>query len=172
MAKAQPSRKETKPFMIKRSFQAPRELVFDAWTNPEHLTNWFAPAGFSLEYKRCEIKPGGQSHFSMSGPEGMKLWAKVVYKIIERPQRLVYVQSFSDENGGKGKHPGAPVFPEEMETTVLFEEQGGKTVLTLQWMPLDATDEEWAIFDGMHESMTQGWGGSFEKLDAYLASKK
>jgi uncharacterized protein YndB with AHSA1/START domain len=101
------------------------------------------------------------------------MWAKFVYREIVAPARLVWVHSFSDEAGGLTRHPMAPTWPLQMLTTVTFEDApGGKTKLTLCWSPLDASAEEQATFDAAHEGMRGGWTGSFERLEAYLASPK
>jgi uncharacterized protein YndB with AHSA1/START domain len=154
-------------FVITRVFNAPRDLVFDVWTNPEHLKNWLAPGGMKIHYKTCDIRPGGMAHYSMDGP-GPKIWGKAVYEEIKKPTRLVYIQCFSDENGGVGTHPMAPTFPRQMRTTVLFEAEGNKTKITLTWVAVDATDEEIQTFETAKPGMSQGWGGSFAQLDAYL----
>ena len=163
--------KASSEFVISRTFNAPRDIIFDMWTDPKHLVNWMGPTGSKSHYKTADIRPGGMSHYYMEIPGG-KLWGKVNYKEIQKPSRLVYVQSFSDENGGLGTHPMAPIFPPEMLTTVIFEASGNKTNLTLTWIAVNATDEEIATFEGMKPGMTQGWGGSFERLDEYLANQK
>jgi uncharacterized protein YndB with AHSA1/START domain len=82
---------------------------------------------------------------------------------------MVFVSSFSDEAGGVTRHPMAPNWPLEMLSTFLFEEESGKTRFTVRWSPLNATEEERATFVAGHASMQQGWGGTLDKLAAYLA---
>jgi uncharacterized protein YndB with AHSA1/START domain len=85
---------------------------------------------------------------------------------------MVFINSFSDEAGGITRHPMAPTWPLEMLSTFTFEEApGGKTKLTIRWSPHNATDEERKTFDAGHDSMRQGWGGTLEKLTAYLAKQ-
>ncbi len=101
------------------------------------------------------------------------MWAKFVYREIVAPERLVWVHSFSDEAGGLTRHPLSPTWPLELLTTVTFEDApGGKTKVTLRWSPLDATAEEQKTFDAAHDGMRGGWGGTFERLTAYLAGAK
>jgi uncharacterized protein YndB with AHSA1/START domain len=83
------------------------------------------------------------------------------------------VHSFSDENGGLTRHPLSPTWPLELLTTVTLEDApGGKTKLTLRWSPLNPSEEERGTFDAAHDGMRGGWGGSFERLDAYLAGAR
>jgi uncharacterized protein YndB with AHSA1/START domain len=97
------------------------------------------------------------------------MWGKFVYREIVPPQRMVLVNSFSDEAGGITRHPLSPTWPQEMLSTFLFEEENGKTRLTVKWSPLNANAEEIATFAGAHDGMRQGWGGTMDQLDAYLA---
>jgi uncharacterized protein YndB with AHSA1/START domain len=94
---------------------------------------------------------------------------KFVYREIVAPERLVFVNSFSDERGGVTRHPFSPAWPLEMLSTITFSERDGKTTVTVQWIPLNPTEEERATFDGAHDGMKQGWSGTFDQLAAYLA---
>lgn len=85
-------------------------------------------------------------------------------------EKLVVVDSFSDENRGVTRHPGSPTWPLYMLSTFSFEDApGGKTRVTVTWRPLDAMEEEQKTFDAMHDNMTQGWSGTMDQLAAYLA---
>jgi len=97
----------------------------------------------------------------------------MVYREIIPPEKLVFINSFSDEKGGLGRHPMAPTWPLEMLSVFTFEVQpGGKTVVTVRWSPHNATEEERKTFDAGHASMNQGWSGTMDKLEAYLATAK
>jgi uncharacterized protein YndB with AHSA1/START domain len=158
-------------FVIARVFDAPRETVWKAFTDPEHMKHWWGPKGSTIVVSKMDFRVGGTYLGAMRDPSGRVMWAKFVYREIAPPQRLVWEHSFSDENGGLTRHPLAPTWPLTLLTTVTFEEQSpGQTALTLRWAPLDATAEEQATFDAAHGGMTQGWSGSFEQLTAYLAS--
>ena len=98
------------------------------------------------------------------------MWGKWVYRQIVEPERLVFVSSFSDENGGVTRHPLSPSWPLEMLSTITFAEEGGKTTVTVQWEPINATAEERETFDNSHASMQGGWSGTFEQLGDYLAT--
>lgn len=156
-------------FIISRTFNAPCERVWKAWTEPEGFRQWFGPKGSTVTDVKMELKPGGSCHCCVRTPDGREMWGKFTYHEIVKPGRLVYAQHFSDRAGGITRHPLSPTWPLQMLTTVTFAEQNGTTTLTVRWEPLNATDEERKTFDSAHEGMNQGWGGSFEQLAEYLA---
>ncbi|MGC9942246.1 MAG: SRPBCC family protein [Verrucomicrobiota bacterium] len=157
------------PFVISREFAAPRELVWKAWAEQGCLMQWFGPRGFTMRTARLDFRPGGSFHYSMNTPDGKELWGKFIYREILAPQKIVLVNCFSDETGGVTRHPFSATWPLEMLTTIVFAERGGKTLLTIEWVPLDAAEQERKTFDSGRESMTQGWTGTFQQLDEYLA---
>jgi uncharacterized protein YndB with AHSA1/START domain len=160
-------------FVIARAFDAPRELVWKCFTDPERMKAWWGPKGLTVAVAEMDLRPGGSYHYSMRTPDDRVMWGKFVYRDIVAPERLVWVNSFSDEAGGLTRHPMNPTWPLEMLTTVTFEEQpGDKTKLTIRWQPLNANAEERKTFDAGHASMQQGWGGTLDQLAAYLASAK
>lgn len=98
------------------------------------------------------------------------MWGKFVYREIAAPERILWVNSFSDANGGLTRHPFSSArWPLEMLSEATFTERDGKTTVTIKWLPLNATDEERRTFDFMRDSMTQGWTGTFDQLGGYLA---
>jgi len=168
-AKAASKQSTDNEFVITRVFDAPRELVFKAFTDPEHMKKWWGPKGFTVIASKMELRPGGIYHYGMRAPDGSTMWGKFVYREIVAPERLVFVNSFSDEQGGVTRHPWSPGWPLEMLSTFTFAEQGGKTALTIRWVPLNPTDEERKTFEAGHDSMRQGWTGTLDQLAAYLA---
>jgi len=165
------SGKET--FVINRSCSAPRTLVFDAWTDPKLLAQWLPPAGFSMEFVRADIRSGGGSFYYMTNGSA-KMYGRAEYVSVEKPDRVVYRQQFCDEHEKIARHPFAPTWPETMLTTVTFAEEGPqRTRITVTWeIHGTATPEELATFTGMKGSMTQGWTGSMDKLEAWLEQKR
>ena len=155
-------------FVITRTFDAPRDLVWKAFSEAERMKEWWGPKGVTVVQSQMDLRPGGSYHYAMRTPDGQTMWGKFVYREITPPSRMVFVSSFSDEAGGVTRHPMAPTWPLEMLSTFLFEEQGGKTQLTIKWTPLNATEEERATFAAGHASMNQGWSGTLDKLAAYL----
>jgi uncharacterized protein YndB with AHSA1/START domain len=156
-------------FVITRVFEAPRDLVWKAFTEREHLMHWWGPKGFKMLSGTVDLRVGGVFHYCLEAPDGAKLWGKFAYREIVAPERLVYLSSFSDENLGVTRHPMAPTWPLEMLSTITFTDQGGKTTVTVRWAPHNATDAERTVFASSHDSMRQGWGGTLDKLAGYLA---
>jgi len=160
----------TAPFVISRVLDAPRDKVWRAWTEVEHLRQWWGPKGFAVTHCQVDLRPGGLMHYCLRMPDGGEMWGKFVYREIVKPERLVWINSFSDKEGGTTVHPMSPDWPREMLTKVTFEAQGGKTKVTVQWVPVEASTEiERKTFDAGRDSMKQGWSGTFEKLEAYLS---
>jgi len=157
------------PFVIARSFDAPRELVWKAWTERKRLMQWFGPKGFTMPAAKLDLRPGGVFHYCLLSPEGNEMWGKFVYREIVAPERIVLVNSFSDEIGGLTRHPFSPTWPLEMLSATTLSEEEGKTKITLEWSPLNSTEAERRTFDESHEGMKQGWTGTFDQLAEYLA---
>lgn len=159
-------------FFISRVFDAPRELVFDAWTQQEHLTKWFAPKGFDILGGTLDLRVGGIYHYGLRTPDGQEMWGKWVFQEIKRPEKLVVIASFSDRDGGITVHPGNPNWPKQILSTTTFEAQGHRTLLTVLWTPYEASELERKTFIAGKSSMQQGWGGTLELLETYLAGAK
>jgi uncharacterized protein YndB with AHSA1/START domain len=156
-------------FVIFRMFDAPRERVWQAWTEPEHLQQWWGPKGFKVQTCKVDLRPGGIFHYGMQAPDGNAVWGRFVYREIVAPERLVFVVSFSDEKGGVTRHPWSANWPLHVLSTVSFEEQGRRTRLTVKWAPHAATGLERKTFEEGRPSMQQGWSGTFEQFADYLA---
>lgn len=156
-------------FTISRTFDAPRDLVWRAWTDPEHLLRWFGPPGCRISIAKMDLRPGGVFHYGMHVPDGSTMWGKWTFVEIDAPRRLVVIVSFSDEDGGITTHPMSPTWPRETLSRTTFEERDGRTTITLRWSAYRASDEEQATFDAGHDSMRGGWGGTMDQLEAYLA---
>ena len=165
------SNKTSSEFLISRTFDAPRDLVFQMFYDTKHLGNWVPSGGMTATYLKIDISVGKTVHYFMNTPDG-KIWGKATYQEIQKPSRIIYVQSFSDENEGTTAHPMAPTFPKEMLTTITFEDLGKKTKLTLTWVAINASDEEVATFESAKDGMNHGWSGSFNQLHAYLLKQK
>jgi uncharacterized protein YndB with AHSA1/START domain len=151
-------------FVITRVFDAPRELVFKAWTEPERLKRWWGPKGFTTPFCEIDLRPGGVFLYCMRSPEGHDHWGRGVYREIEAPERIVLTSSFADAQGNvvPATHYGmGPEWPLETLLTVAFEEEAGKTRVTLR-------------YDGVppgadRDGSQQGWSESLERLGEYLA---
>lgn len=156
-------------FIINRSFDAPIERVFDAWAEPARLAQWLSPTGTSMEFFEADIRSGGSSFYKM-GNEHFSMYGRASYMKVERPHRLVYTQQFCDQDGNVSRHPMSPTWPETMLTHIHFTApDANKTLIKVQWeVHGPATPDEMQTFINGRSSMTGGWSGSFDKLEAYL----
>ena len=160
-----------KPFVISREVDAPRERVWKAWTEVERLKQWWGPKGFKVTQCKVDLRPGGLMHYCLRAPDGSDIWGRFAYREIVKPERLVWINSFSDPQGGVTRHPWHASWPLEMHTTVTFEAQGAKTKVTVAWVPVEtSTDLERKTFDEGRDSMKMGWTGTFEQFTDYLKS--
>ena len=150
--------------VITRVFDAPRELVFKAWTEPERLKRWWGPKGFTTPYCEIDLRPGGVFFYCMRSSDGLDVWNKGVFREIVVPERIVLTDSFADAEGNvvPPTHYGmSPDWPLETLLTVTFEEQAGKTKVTLRHAGIPSGAER----DGAQ----QGWLETVDRLAKYLA---
>ena len=152
---AEPSTSPTadRELVMSREFDAPRDLVFQAWTDPAHLPQWFGPDGFSLTVHECDVRPGGAWRFIMHGPDGTDYGNRVVYQEIVRPERLVYLHGEDVDDD-----PGA------FHVTVRFEEVDGRTRMTQRILFNTAAQREGVVSFGAIELGKQ----TMERLAAHL----
>lgn len=140
--------------VITRIFDAPRGLVFSAWTEPEHMARWFGPRGFTSTVLRNELRPGGAYRIHMRGPENDDHWMQGVFHEIAAPERLVMAGSWADADGN-------PTSPETV-LTLTFEEHEGKTKLTLRQVGFESVTAR--------DAHRNGWSSSMDCLGEYLAT--
>ena len=156
-----PATSPERTLVIERIFDAPRELVWKAWTDPEQAMRWWGPKGFASPSCEIDFRVGGKTLFAMQSPEfndGRPIWSTGVYREIVPLERIVTTDSFADADGNvvPATHYGMTEdFPLEMLVTVTFEDLGGKTKMTLRHEGLPASDKDGA---GV------GWNESFDKL--------
>ena len=117
-----------------------------------------------------EFRVGGVFLHALQAPDGTQMWGKWEFLGIDAPRRLSVVQHFSDQEGSVTRHPMSPSWPLRTMATSTLSEEGSGSNLLLEWLPFEATPQEIAIFDAGHESMHQGWTGTFVQLEAYLAT--
>lgn len=144
--------------VITRVFDAPRELVWKAWTDPKRFVRWWGPKGFTSPACEIDLRVGGKYLACMRSPEGQDYWSTGVYREIVPKGKIVYTDSFSDAEGNPvpASYYGMQGdWPPEMIVTVTFEEVGGKTKMTLRHdgIPPDTMSD-----------CEAGWSGSFDKL--------
>ena len=160
-------------FVMSRVFDVPRDLLWKCFTEPERMKQWWGPKGFKVLSVKMDLRPGGSYHYGMQSPDGHAMWGKFVFREVVPQERLVFINSFSDEEGGITRHPGNENWPLELLSSFTFEDMpDGKTKFTVRWAPHNANEEERKSFDTNRDSMRQGWGGTMDKLEAYLTRAK
>ena len=156
-------------FTTSRSFDAPRETVWAAWTKAEHLMRWWGPKGFTIVKCDMDLRDGGSFHYGVQAPDGKIMWGKWIFREIAQPAQLTAMVAFSDEKGGETRHPTSPTWPLRMISALTFEEDGARTKVTVRRSPLNSTREECRAFAAGMESMNKGWNDTLDQLGAYLA---
>ena len=157
---------ETPEFVMDREFDAPRELVWRAWTEPELLARWYGPNVETVIHK-FELRPGGMWLHEMKMGENSH-FIKIVFQEILPPERLVWRESSSDADWNPTANPMMPDWPSVLSTTVTFEDAGPKTRMRFTWAPHEATAAEIASFGAAMDSLGSGWGAGFEIMDQIL----
>jgi uncharacterized protein YndB with AHSA1/START domain len=151
--------RDARELILDRVFNAPRELVFRAFTEAEHLEHWWGPKGWSLPVCKVDFRPGGVWHYCMLGPGGEEAWGRAVYSEIEPPRRIVYTDAFSDAEGNI--NPDLP----QMVIEVEFEEVAGKTRVHSLSRFATAEELDAVLAMGMEQGIIETW----DRLDAYLS---
>lgn len=148
--------------VITRIFNAPRDLVFKVWTEPEHIAQWWGPKGFTTTVSQMDFRAGGTWRYVMHGPDGTEYPASGVFREIVPPERIVTTDEFDqgEEQVVKTDLPSGV-----MVVTTLFEDLGNKTRLTIRILHSSVEDRL------KHEEMgvVGGWNSSLDCLDDYLA---
>jgi uncharacterized protein YndB with AHSA1/START domain len=137
---------------ITRVFDAPRKLVFTAWSTPEHLMRWWGPKDFVMQSAKTDFRPGGQWRTCFRSPEYQDYWAEGTYREVVEPELLVFTFAWQEEDG----------MGPEMLTRVTLEDLNGKTMLTFS-QGVHATVES-------RDSHEEGWNECLDRLEAYLAA--
>ena len=157
--KTQLSLPSDQEILITRTFDAPRDIVWQMWTKAEHLQQWWGPKGWSLPVCEIDFRPGGTWFYCMQGPDGMQSCGKATYLEIEAPERIVYEDAFTDADGNS---------LEEMPVghiILRFAEAGGKTTVINNVRYPTKADRDKVIEMGMEVGIDQ----TLNRLEAYLA---
>lgn len=156
-------------FTITHHCTAPIDHVWRAWTDPALFVRWFGPQGADTHVLHFDLRPGGYALSRMNGPDG-HMYARLGYREIYPPNRLVWDQSFADERGNPVPAPFFEHWPLLLRTEVTLASIVNGTELTLTWRPIDATDAQEQQFIQNMDSMTMGFTDSFRRLDHTLSN--
>jgi uncharacterized protein YndB with AHSA1/START domain len=158
-------------FFIARSFDTGIERMYEMWTNPEHMALWLPPTGATMSFLKKEPRVGGLSFYAMKFGDGPAIYGLIKYLELEKPNRIVYLQQFSDEKENPIRPPFFKDWPLAMLSTVELAAEGpDRTRVTVRWEPQEANAADLAEFIKQRAGMTMGWTGSFDKLEAVLGS--
>ena len=141
--------------VLTRVLDAPRELVFRAWTEPEHLAHWWGPNGFTTTYHQVDVREGGVNRFTMHGPDGTDYPNRIVYREIVRPERIVYDHDDDVDDDAN-----------QFRVTVTFADEGGRTRATMRMRFRTVAARDFVIGFGAVELGYQ----TLDKLAAHLAT--
>jgi uncharacterized protein YndB with AHSA1/START domain len=154
---------EKNVLVITRIFDAPRERVWKAWSEPEQMMKWWGPKVFTAPVCKMDFRVGGKYLFCMRDPNGKDYWSTGVFKEIIPPEKIVWTDSFADENGNPvpaSNYGMGDDFPSEMTVTFTFEDLDGKTKLTLVHAGMPGGEQG--------KMANIGWNESLDKLAAIL----
>ena len=157
---------ELPTYILERTFDAPRELVWKTWTEPELLSRWYGPNVETVVH-RLDVQPGGLWLNEMRWGDKSN-FERVEYTEVTPPERLVWLHSVTDADWNIISNPMMADWPRVLLTTVTFEEDGGKTSLRLVWVPHEASEAECACFAAAIEGMGKGWGAGMDLLAELL----
>lgn len=154
-------------FVMERVFDAPREAVWRAWTDPEWFRRWWGPEHFTAPACRMDVRPGGRFLWTMRDPDGNDYHTGGEFLEVVPPERLVYTDSFADEHGNvipAAQFGMGEAYPDTTVVTVTFEDLGGRTKLRIAGAAVpDPT---------MAEMARLGWSTSLDKLAAVVEAER
>lgn len=157
-------------FRISRLFAAPAQQVYEAWADPSKMVQWSGPAGSQVEVLQGQQVVGQTTISRTSSKEGPEMFSLCLWRELSPNSRVAWEQSFCTREGVKCAPPFFDDWPLTLLTEVSLEPRDGGTFLTLSWTPIEYTEAALAQFNRHMDSMTGGWGGSLDKLAAWLAA--
>lgn len=155
-------------YTIDRTFNAPRAVVWRAWTDPQLLAQWYGP-GVDTIIHRFDLRPGGEWRNEMRWGDKSDL-SKMVFEEVTPPEKLVWRHSSVDPEWNVASNPMMPDWPRTLLATVTFKELEARTGVRLTMTPLDPSDAEIACFASAMAGMDKGWGSGFAVLEELLAT--
>lgn len=154
-------------YIVERMFDAPRAMVWRAWTDPELLARWYGPGVDTIIHK-FDLKPGGVWLNEMKWGDKSDL-SKAVFQEVVPEQKMVWHHSSTDADWNTVSNPMMADWPRVLLTVVTFEDEGAQTKVTLTWTPLEASEAERACFANVMGSMGKGWESGFAIMDEMFA---
>lgn len=144
---------------IVRTFDAPRDRVWEAWTDPAQVAQWWGPEGFTVPRCELDVRPGGTFRIDMEAPDGTVFPSHGIFDEVIEPEQLVLVAGAVEDDDGS--------YMMEVRQTVTFEERDGRTTLTLEATVMEASPDAAEQLEGME----QGWSQTLDKLEAFVGAR-
>jgi uncharacterized protein YndB with AHSA1/START domain len=157
MSKEKTADTKDRELVMTRTFDAPRELVWEVWTDPKHVAAWWGPNGFTNTIHEMDVAPGGKWRFMMHGPDGVDYPNRIVFTEVVKPERLVYIHGDDNDNDDN-----------TFEVTVTFEAIGKKTQLTMRIIMKSVK----ALDDAKKFGAVEGGQQTLQRLEKYLSDMK
>jgi uncharacterized protein YndB with AHSA1/START domain len=158
----------TATFRLTYTFNAPKQMVFEAFSNAEALNAWWGPVETENKVVSLDFRPAGIFHFSMKAKNGAISYGRFLFQTIQPYDLLEFTNAFADANANIVKAPFDIPLPVEIAYRLEFTEVKGKTTIHLTGKPVGGSEEEIAGFRAINEGMEQGFGATFGKLAEYL----
>lgn len=155
-------------FVISRQFSASPRRVYEAWADPVKMAQWSGPAGSTVEILQGTLAVGQTTISRTASPGGPEMFSLCLWRELTPHSRVVWEQSFCTREGVKCAPPFFDDWPLTLLTEETLEPRDAGTFLTLKWIPIEYTEAALAMFVKQMASMTGGWGGSLDKLEAWL----
>jgi len=154
-------------YVLERTFDAPRELVWRTWTEADLLAHWYGPKVETIVHE-LDVRPGGLWLNEMKWDKSSH-YQRVEYTEVTPPERLVWLHANADADWNIAANPMMPDWPRILLTTVTFEADGDTTKMRLTWVPHEATEAELTCFAAAIAGMDKGWGAGMALLAELLA---
>jgi uncharacterized protein YndB with AHSA1/START domain len=154
-------------YVLERTFDAPRHLVWRAWTELALLSRWYGPNVETIIHQ-LDVRPGGLWLNEMKMGRG-SFYQRIEFTEVVEPERLVCLMSDTDANWNSSPNPMMADWPHALLTSVTFQEHGSQTKMRLTWVPYNATEAEIACFAGAIANMGKGWASGMDELENIIA---
>jgi uncharacterized protein YndB with AHSA1/START domain len=159
--------KKKDEFNITHELKAPKKLVFEAFGNAEALNEWWGPANSRNTVIKLDFRVGGIFHYKMED-QGKVSYGRFLFAKIQPFDVLEFSNAFADEHANVVSPPFDLQLPLEFYYRLVISEKAGKTTISLNGRPINATEEQWSTFNSINNSMREGFGATFAKLVQYL----
>lgn len=158
-------------YKLDRLFNAPRDMVWTAWTDPDYLSRWYGP-GIETIIHEFDLKPGGvwrnEMRWTDKSGNTVRDLSQMTFQEVSPRDKITWHHASVDENWELAPNQMMPDWPKLLDTSVIFTDKADGTMVTLTQVPIDATEAEIACFAKMKDGMSSGWGAGYKIIDEIL----